>query len=264
MNNLSQIRNSNFAGQLGEFNTTYNSLVRMFGKTKTDELKSNKKLYKDLNFFIYGEAEVSKKNGEDVRHPKYKVPAFGGMNQKLYRELAPQRKAYVSAYKTEWLEGKIKEFLIKNSIEDNFQSKVFFETPSKKEKTQIKKLRGKINKAPIPSLKRGPKPKSNSQINVVRNMLNTGNWFSEMDLTKAIVPNLEERYKPGHRAARGYIKKLRDQKMEIITRETQNPYTGNSTIEYGKAKNSIEYIQWRIDEWGNNGKLRRGRRKLND
>ena len=52
--------------------------------------------------------------------------------------------------------------------------------------------------------------------------------------------------------------------MEIITRKTQNPYTGNSTIEYGKAKNSIEYIQWRIDEGGNNGKLRRGRRKLND
>ena len=248
MNNLSQIRNSNFTGQIGEFNTTYNSLVRMFGKTKTDELKSNKKLYKDLNFFIYGEAKVSKKNGEDVKHPKYKVPAFDGMNQKLYRELANQRKAYVLAYKTEWLEGKIKEF---------------FKIPSKKEKTQTKPLSTKSNST-LPSLKRGPKPKSNSQINVVRNMLNTGNWFSEMDLTKAIVPNLEERYKPGHRAARGYIRKLRDQKMEIITRKTQNPYTGNSTIEYGKAKNSIEYIQWRIDEGGNNGKLRRGRRKLND
>tara|TARA_S200002703_G_scaffold120502_1_gene106331 strand:+ start:706 stop:1452 length:747 start_codon:yes stop_codon:yes gene_type:complete len=248
MNNLSQIRNSNFTGQIGEFNTTYNSLVRMFGKTKADEFKLNKELYKDLNFFINGEANTSYRNGENVRHPKFKVPAFYGMGEELYKELAPQRKAYVSAYKTEWLESKINEF---------------FKIPSKKEKTQTKPLSTKSN-SNSPSLKRGPKPKSNSQINVVRNMLNTGNWFSEMDLTKAIVPNLEERYRPGHRAARGYIKKLRDQKMEIITRETQNPYTGNSTIEYGKAKNSIEYIQWRIDESKNNGKLRRGRRKLND
>ena len=42
MSNLTQIRNSNFTGQTGEFNTTYNSLVRMFGKTKTDEFKLNR------------------------------------------------------------------------------------------------------------------------------------------------------------------------------------------------------------------------------
>ena len=263
MNNLSQIRNSNFTGQTGEFNTTYNSLVRMFGEPKANELKSNKELYRDLNFFINKEANVSYKKGKNIRHPKFKVPAFYGMSEELYAELAPQRKAYVSAYKTEWLEGKIKEFLMKNSIKNNFQPKVFFETPSKKKKTQTKKLSTKSTSTSSLS-KRGPKPKSNSQINLVRNMLNTGNWFSEMDLTKAIVPNLEERYNPGHRAARSYIHKLRKEGMEIITRETQNPYTGNSTIEYGKAKNPVEYIQWMIDEKENNGKLRRGRRKLND
>lgn len=262
MSNLQQIRNSNFTGQTGEFNTTYNSLIRIFGKAKTNELKSNKELYKDLNFFINKEANVSYRNGKNVRHPKFKVPSFS-MSEEMYKGLAPQRKAYVSAYKTEWLEDKIKEFLSKNNIRDNFQSKILFETPSKKEKTQIKKLFTKLTSTSSLS-KRGPKPKTFSQIKVIENLLNTGNWFSEMDLTKATVPNVEERYGEGHRAARGYIKKLRDQGMKIVTRETQNPYTGNSTVEYGKAKNVKEYIQWMIDENKNNGKLRRGRRKLND
>ena len=116
MSTLSKSRNSNFTGETGEFNTTYNSLVRMFGKSQTDKLKLNKELYRDLNFFINGQANASYKEGKNVRHPKFKVPAFYGMKEEMYKELAPQKKAYVSAYKTEWLQNKINEFLSQRVI----------------------------------------------------------------------------------------------------------------------------------------------------
>lgn len=115
-------------------------------------------------------------------------------------------------------------------------------------------------------VQRGPKPKSNSQINIIRNLLNTGNYFSEMELTKATVPNVEERYEPGHRAARGYIHKLREEGMEIITREIINPYTNNPTIEYGVAKNEAEYYLWKLEQFKdipfNNIPIKKGRRKI--
>ena len=116
MSNLTQIRNSNFTGQTGEFNTTYNSLVRMFGKTKTDEFKLNRETYKELNFYLNSEANLSFKDGNNVRHPKFKVPAYYGMTEEMYKKLSLQRMAYVAAYKTKWLENKINEFLSKYKI----------------------------------------------------------------------------------------------------------------------------------------------------
>mgnify|MGYP003671155127 FL=1 len=116
----------------------------------------------------------------------------------------------------------------------------------------------------ITKKKRGPIAKPYSQIMVIKNLLNTKNWFSEMDLTKATVPNLEKRYEKGHRASRSYINKLRNQGMGIISREIINPYTNNPTIEYGLAGSTKEFYKWIREEGNVDIKLKRGRRKLND
>ena len=91
-------RNDSFTGSEGKYNTTFNTLVRLKGSEGANTLKSDKSFYKDLNFEINNLANQSYHKGENVRHPKFKVPAFYGMKSDMYETLSSQRKAYVSKY----------------------------------------------------------------------------------------------------------------------------------------------------------------------
>ena len=104
-------RNDAFTGLEGKFNTTFNTLVRLLGMEEASTLRKDKSFYKDLNFEIYNLANKSYHNGENVRHPKFKVPAFYGMKSDMYETLSSQRKAYVSAYETTWLNKTVTSIL---------------------------------------------------------------------------------------------------------------------------------------------------------
>lgn len=82
-------RNDLFTGKLGTYNTTFNALVRKLGMSKANEIRQNKELYKDLNFTISGNANKAYHTTGNVRHPKFKVPAFYGMKQEIFETLAP-------------------------------------------------------------------------------------------------------------------------------------------------------------------------------
>jgi hypothetical protein len=104
-------RNDSFTGSEGKFNTTFNTLVRLKGMEEANTLRKDKSFYKELNFEISNLANKSYRNGENVRHPKFKIPAFYGMKSDMYETLSSQRKAYVSAYKTEWLNKTVTSIL---------------------------------------------------------------------------------------------------------------------------------------------------------
>ena len=70
-------RTDRFTGEVGEYCTTYNALVRIVGKEEAKIIQNSKEDYKSLNFAIYKAATENKiVYGKDVRHPKWKVPAF--------------------------------------------------------------------------------------------------------------------------------------------------------------------------------------------
>ena len=104
-------RNDSFTGSEGKFNTTFNTLVRLKGMKEANTLKKNKSFYKELNFEVNNLANQSFHKGINVRHPKFKVPAFYGMKSDMYETLSSQRKAYVSAYETTWLSKTVTSIL---------------------------------------------------------------------------------------------------------------------------------------------------------
>ncbi len=106
-----QTRNDSFTGSEGKYNTTFNTLVRLKGSEEANTIRSDKSFYKELNFEVNNLANKSYNKGENVRHPKFKVPAFYGMKSDMYETLSSQRKAYVSAYETEWLNKTVTSIL---------------------------------------------------------------------------------------------------------------------------------------------------------
>ncbi len=103
-------RSDKFTGEVGEYCTTYNSLVRILGREEANEIK-NSQGYKNLHFAIYNAASKHKTVfGESVRHPKWKVPAFYGMKKEMAKELESKNSRLVSAYKSDWLFKWLKDF----------------------------------------------------------------------------------------------------------------------------------------------------------
>lgn len=116
--NTHVVRNANYTGETGQFNTVWNTLVRVLGLTKAKEIRSNKELYKDLSFFINEAANFSYRElSTNVRHPKWKVPAFFGMSENTFNKLKNQKRAYVAAYQSDWLLSKVSFWLKDNNIE---------------------------------------------------------------------------------------------------------------------------------------------------
>ena len=105
-------RTDRFTGEVGEYCTTYNALVRIVGKEEAKSIQKSKEVYKSLNFALYKAATEHKTvYGEDVRHPNWKVPAFYGMKKEMSEELESKNSRVVAAYKSDWLFEWIKDFL---------------------------------------------------------------------------------------------------------------------------------------------------------
>ena len=106
-------RTDRFTGEVGEYCTTYNALVRIVGKEDAKIIKKNKKVYKSLHFALK-EAATEHKTvyGEDVRHPNIKVPAFYGMKKEMFEKLEKEKSSVVSAYKSDWLFEWIEKLMI--------------------------------------------------------------------------------------------------------------------------------------------------------
>jgi len=105
-------RTDKFTGELGEYCTTFNALVRLLGKEEAKIIQNSKEDYKGLNFALYKAATEHKTvYGEDVRHPNWKVPAFYGMKKEIAKELESKNSRLVAAYKSDWLFEWLKEFL---------------------------------------------------------------------------------------------------------------------------------------------------------
>lgn len=103
-------RTDKFTGELGEYCTTFNALVRLRGKTEAKIIQKSK-VYKDLNFSLYNAATEHKTIfGEDVRHPNWKVPAFYGMKKEISEKLESKNSKLVAAYKSDWLFNWLKDF----------------------------------------------------------------------------------------------------------------------------------------------------------
>lgn len=109
-------RNTRFDGNLGEYNTVWNTLVRNLGKTKASDFKRySRERYKRLAIEINSSAnEYLNLYGINVRHPNVKVPSFYGMTEGLKEKLKEEKKHMVLAYKSEWLDSKVKEWIIYN------------------------------------------------------------------------------------------------------------------------------------------------------
>ena len=104
-------RNDAFTGLEGKFNTTFNTLVRLLGIEEANTIRKDKSFYKELNFEVNNLANESYHKGVNVRHPNFKVVSFYGMKSEMYETLSSQRKAYVSAYETTWLNKTITSIL---------------------------------------------------------------------------------------------------------------------------------------------------------
>ena len=107
-------RNDQFTGEAGKFNTTYNTVVRLYGEVAAKAIKLNKDFYKNLNFYINNKANKSYHEGKNVRHPKFKVPAFYGMSTKMKEQLSKFGGSFVSAYETKWLRTEVKKYITTN------------------------------------------------------------------------------------------------------------------------------------------------------
>lgn len=104
-------RTDRFTGEVGEYCTTFNALVRLLGKQEAKIIQKSKG-YKNLHFALYNAADEHKiVYGEDVRHPNWKVPAFYGMKEEMAKKLESKNSKLVAAYKSDWLLDWLKEFL---------------------------------------------------------------------------------------------------------------------------------------------------------
>ena len=106
-------RTDRFTGEVGEYCTTYNALVRIVGKEEAKIIQKSKEVYQSLNFALKKAATEHKTvYGEDVRHPNIKVPAFYGMKKEMFEKLENKKSRVVAAYKSDWLFEWIKELMI--------------------------------------------------------------------------------------------------------------------------------------------------------
>ena len=104
-------RSDRFTGEVGEYCTTFNALVRLLGKQESKIIQESKG-YKNIHFALYNAANEHKTvYGEDVRHPKWKVPVFYGMKEEIAKKLESKNSKLVAAYKSDWLFDWLKEFL---------------------------------------------------------------------------------------------------------------------------------------------------------
>lgn len=104
-------RTDRFTGEVGEYCTTFNALVRLLGMQEAKFIQESKG-YENLHFALYRAANEHKTvYGEDVRHPKRKVPAFYGMKEEIAKELESKNSRLVAAYKSDWLFEWLKDFL---------------------------------------------------------------------------------------------------------------------------------------------------------
>ena len=84
------------------------------GEVAAKAIKLNKDFYKNLNFYINNKANKSYHEGKNVRHPKFKVPAFYGMTTKMKEQLSKFGGSFVSAYETKWLRTEVKKYITAN------------------------------------------------------------------------------------------------------------------------------------------------------
>lgn len=105
-------RTDKFTGEVREYCTTFNALVRLLGKAEAKIIQNSKEDYKSLNFALYKAATEHKTvYGEDVRHPEGKVPAFYGMEEEISKKLETKNSRLVAAYKSDWLFDRLFEWL---------------------------------------------------------------------------------------------------------------------------------------------------------
>lgn len=118
-------RNTHFHGEIGQYNTVWNTLVRTLGEQKAMRIKSsNPELYKSLALHVNTAANSSYRNqGLNVRHPNWKVPSFYGMKEELKEKLKKQKKHMVLAYESKWLEDIISEWLLTKNLINFTESK---------------------------------------------------------------------------------------------------------------------------------------------
>ena len=107
-------RNDQFTGKSGKFSTTFNAIYRLYGKVTAKAIQSNKDFYQKLNFYLNSEANKSYHEGKNVRHPKWKVPAFYGMTAEMKEQLSKKNSSFISAYETKWLRTNIKKYITAN------------------------------------------------------------------------------------------------------------------------------------------------------
>ena len=107
-------RNTLFHGELGKYNTVWNTVVRLLGTVEAGEVKKNlPETYKNLAMYVNSRAvDCYNIEGVNVRHPDWRVPSFYGMKEELKVKLKEEKKHMVLAYDSEWLLLTIKEWLV--------------------------------------------------------------------------------------------------------------------------------------------------------
>lgn len=107
-------RNTLFHGELGEYNTVWNTVVRLLGTVEAGDVKRNlPETYKNLAMYVNSRAvDCYKMEGVNVRHPDWKVPSFYGMKEDLKEKLKEEKKHMVLAYDSEWLLHTVREWLV--------------------------------------------------------------------------------------------------------------------------------------------------------
>ena len=107
------IRSAKYTGETGDYNTVFNSTVRLLGMKSAKELRSAKKDYDEICSTVYDQAKKYwEYNGEDLLHPKGKVDAWYGMTEEQRKDLELEKKNPVYAYKTKWLNELLEEIYL--------------------------------------------------------------------------------------------------------------------------------------------------------
>lgn len=111
-------RNTLFHGEFGQYNTVWNTIVRLLGESQAREVRNKlPETYKSLAMDMNTLANRSyKEDGVNVRHPDWKVPSFYGMKEDLKEKLREEKKHMVLAYDSRWLYVNVREWLVANHL----------------------------------------------------------------------------------------------------------------------------------------------------
>jgi len=107
------IRSAKYTGKIGDYNTVFNSTVRILGMKRAKEIRSSNEFYAYVCSTVYDQAlKYWEVNGEDLLHPKGKVDAWYGMTEEQKIELEEEKKNPVYAYKSKWLNELLEDIYI--------------------------------------------------------------------------------------------------------------------------------------------------------